>query len=445
MSRIIAVLAAFALPAAAQFGSLSLGIEDESIRYETPSKNDPVALLQNELGSGRAKLAYAGESGYLLSVLQALKVPVSSQTLVFSKTSFQHQIISPQNPRALYFNDEVYVGWVRDGEVIEVSSVDPVQGPIYYTLDQQKAYQPKFTRRDDCLQCHLSPKTLGVPGHVLRSVYPDREGFPQLQAGSFSTDDSSPMKERWGGWYVTGMHGAQRHMGNIVARDKDHPDQLDLDAGANITSLKDRVDLAGYLSPQSDLVALMVLGHQTKMHNLFTRMSYETRMALSQQEAMNRAFHRPLDEFTDSTRRRIASVGDELVKYMLFTEEAKLSEPVRGTSSYQAEFARKGPRDKAGRSLRDFDLKQRLFRYPCSFLIYSPSFDQLPKLALDYVYRKLLSVLTGKETGKAFQTLTPEDRKAILEILLETKPGLPDYWRETSTDSALVKQHANGD
>ncbi len=426
--RSFVLLTLLALPAPAQFGSLSLGIEDDSINYQAPPKNDPIALLQHEIDSGQTKLKFQGESGYLFSVLKALKIPISSQTLVFSRTSFQQHIISPDNPRALYFNDEVYIGWVRGGELIEISSVDPVQGAMFYTLDQSTTGQPKFVRRDECLQCHYSQKTLGVPGHLVRSVYPDNEGLPQLQAGSFSTDHTSPMKERWGGWYVTGTHGDQRHMGNVMVTDKQHPDKLDTDAGANVTSLKSRVDLSGYLAPDSDIVALMVLEHQTKMHNLLTRLSYETRMALSQNEAINRAFHRPLGEWSDSTRRRISSIGDELVKYMLFAEEPKLEGRIQGTSNFETEFPKAGPRDHAGRSLRDFDLQQRMFRYPCSFLIYSPAFDQLPTPARDYVYRKLWSVLTETKPDKTYQNLTGADRKAILEILSETKSDLPAYW-----------------
>ncbi|MSO23718.1 MAG: hypothetical protein EXQ58_10825 [Acidobacteria bacterium] len=190
--------------------SLVLPVEGDAIRYLAPPKDDPVAQLQQRLDRGDVQLEYAAPGGYLLSVLKQLQVSVSSQMLVFSKTSFQQYRIAPAAPRAVYFNDNAYVGWVQGGDVVELSAVDPERGAMFYTLDQRKTDKPRFIRRDECLQCHASPRTLGVPGHFVRSVFPDREGFPQLQAGSFLTDHSSPLKERWGGWYVTGTHGAQR-------------------------------------------------------------------------------------------------------------------------------------------------------------------------------------------------------------------------------------------
>ena len=409
--------------------SFVLSGDDEPIRYDAPPFKDPVAQLQQRMDQGQTRLEYSVPGGYLLSVLKQLNVQPSSQTLVFSKTSFQFQHISPANPRALYFNDEVYVGWVRGGDVVEVSAVDPDRGAMFYSLDQRETDKPRFVRRDECLQCHASPRTQGVPGHLVRSVYPDAEGLPLLQAGSFQTDHTSPLRERWGGWYVTGTHGALRHMGNNWVRDVGRPDQLDMEAGANVTRLQGLVKLDHYLRPDSDLVALMVLEHQTKLHNLLTRANWETRIALHQQDDMNRALGQPSDQWFDSTRRRIHSHVEDLLKYMLFTEEARLDAAVAGTSGFQDEFPKTGPRDRRGRSLRDLDLKTRLFRYPCSFLIYSKAFDALPPAARDHLYRRLHDVLTGKDQSKEFAALSHDDRTAILEILLDTKSGLPDYWK----------------
>ncbi len=411
-----------------------LSLDDGPIQYLLPPKNDPIARLQQRLDRGELQLEYASPGGYLLSVLKQLRVPLSSQTLVFSKTSFQQHRISPETPRALYFNDNVYVGWVRGGDVIEVSAVDPERGAMFYSLDQRKDLKPTFVRREECLQCHASPKTLGVPGHLVRSVFPDPEGVPLLQAGSFLTDHSSPLKERWGGWYVTGTHGAQRHMGNVWVRDKNQPDRLDTTAGANITSLKHSLNLNSFAKPDSDIVALMVLEHQTRLHNLLTRTAWETRIALTQQESMNLALGEPLDRWSDSTRRRIDSQVDNLLRYMLFADEARLTEPVSGTSGFQNEFAQAGPRDHRGRSLRDLDLKQRLFRYPCSFLIYSEAFDALPSAAKERLYQRLWEVLTEQNASKDFAALSKTDRESILEILLETKSGLPEYWQKRKAD-----------
>jgi hypothetical protein len=409
--------------------SLVLPVDDDAIRYFAPPKDDPVAQLQQRLDRGEVHLEYATPGGYLLSVLKQLQIPLSSQMLVFSKTSFQQHRIAPETPRALYFNDNAYVGWVQGGDVVELSAVDPERGAMFYSLDQRKSAKPKFIRREECLQCHASPKTLGVPGHLVRSVFPNREGFPQLQAGSFLTDHSSPLKDRWGGWYVTGTHGAQRHLGNVWVQDPEQPDHLDTEAGANLTNLWKLVQLSTYPTPDSDLVALMVLEHQTRLHNLLTRTNWETRLALTQQMDINRAMGEPLDHWSDSTRRRIQSQVDALLKYMLFTDETRLTEPVSGTSSFQKEFPLAGPKDRRGRSLRDFDLKQRLFRYRCSFLIYSAAFDALPPAAKDCFFQTLWSILNGGDRCQDFASLSKTDRREILEILLETKPGLPAYWK----------------
>lgn len=420
-----ALIALSAAPARAD-----LPIEGEPILYLTAPVHDPVARLQEQLDKGETKLAYDQKQGYLKAVLEQLKVPVSSQMLVFSKTSFQRTKISPHAPRAIYFNDNVYIGYVQDGDVLEASAVDPQQGAVFYLLDQRESDKPVFLRQThDCLQCHASSKTQDVPGHLVRSVYPDDTGIPVFNAGTFTTDHTSPLSERWGGWYVTGKHGSQRHMGNVLVSDKDHPEQLDTAAGANVAQLSGRLDTAPYLAPHSDIVALMVLEHQTQMHNFITAANYQTRLAIHHEKAINEALGRPADALSSHTLQRLKRPAEALVKYMLFVGETKLTDPVEGTSPFTLDFAARGPRDRKGRSLRDFDLHHRLFKYPCSYLIYSEAFDALPARIKEQVYRRLWEVLTGKDTSADFAHLSAEDRQAILEILRETKEGLPDYWK----------------
>jgi hypothetical protein len=221
-------------------------------------------------------------------------------------------------------------------------------------------------------------------------------------------------------------------MGNVnVPRPAHHepPPKLDFAAGTNVADLHGRCEVAPYLSPHSDIVALMVLEHQAHLHNLITRANFHTRLALRDEAAMNRALGRPLDERLDSTLSRVKSVGEPLVKYLLFAEEAPLTDRVEGTSAFAAEFSARGPRDRQGRSLRDFDLEKRMFRYPLSYLIYSEAFDSLPDLARDYVYRRLWHILSGEDKTGKFGHLTDADRQAVMAILCETKPDLPDYWR----------------
>lgn len=427
MRRSVAVAAVslIALPALAQIAVKNQGFvpfSDDPINYRTQAVTDPVAQLQTLLDHGDVKLDYEPQHGYLKSVLDKLEIPISSQTLVFSKTSFQYKKITPRTPRALYFNDDVYIGQVHDGKVIEVVSFDPMQGAIFYILDEHQSDHPVFQRAElDCTQCHIAAGTRGIPGVLLRSIYTMPSGTQAADTQSFITGQQSPLNDRWGGWYVTGTHGSQTHMGNVVVQDKDNPEQLDRAAGANVTNLSKWIEPAAYLTGSSDIVAHLVLGHQTQMHNLITLTNYQTRIALYAAGA---------NPLWDDQRKRYQKPAEELLRYLLFANEAPLESPVKGDSTYAQEFAARGPRDPQGRSLRDFDLHSRIFRYPCSYLIYSKAFDDIPEPAKGYVYHRLLEILTGREQSPDFAKLTGEDRRAILEILLATKPGLPDEWKK---------------
>ncbi len=404
--------------------------DSEAIGYRHAVSQDPVARLQQRINSGEVKLDYSEKNGYLESVLKALNVPASSQGLVFSKTSFQLHRIMPSSPRAIYFNDELYVGWVKGGDVLELAAVDPKLGGVFYMLDQEKTVRPRFQRNDECLQCHASNSTRNVPGFLVRSVYSDARGYPIAPLGGFITTHSSPIKERWGGWYVSGTHGGERHLGNIRFEEKGaeyNPAQL---GTQNLTSLEPRFNTQNYLTPHSDIVALMVLEHQTQAHNLITKIGYETRLALHNQQVMNEALRQANDEMSESTRRRVRNAAADLVRYLLFAGEATWQSPIKGSGSFAKEFAAQGPRDKQGRSLRDLDLKNKLFRYPCSYLIYSKAFDALPKPAMDELYRQLWLALTGETKDKELAAIPAADRQAVIEILRQTKPDLPAYFQQ---------------
>ena len=419
----VAFVVALSQPAAAD------DFDRPPINYSNGRADNVVTQLQARLDGGDAKLPFTDEYGYLPAVLKELKVPHSSQMLVFTKTSLQRDRISPRTPRALYFNDDVYIGFCRLGEVLEVAVADPDLGNVFYTLTQEPAEKPKFQRQtENCLSCHIS-RHQGIPALTVRSVYSDREGNPILSGGSFRTDHSSPFKERWGGWYVTGTHGKQPHLGNLILPRRSVPDDLTNDNGANVTDLKSRIDPGMYLTPHSDLVALMVFEHQTEAHNRIAAANYQTRLAHRDADVLNELDNAPRGRLTEGTARRVDSAADQLVKYLLFAEEARLTDPISGTSSFVEEFAKRGPFDNRGRSLRQFDLTTRLFKYPCSYLIYSTAFDGLPTSVKDRVYQRLWDVLTGKEAGKDYAHLSAADRQAIKEILIETKPVLPDYWK----------------
>jgi hypothetical protein len=418
----VGLLAAFAPMRAEDF-------DRAPIEYSTSKPDNVVTRLQKRMDAGQVKLSFSDDHGYLPAVLKELGIPASSQMLVFSKTSLQRDRISPRTPRALYFNDEVYIGFCRLGELMEVSVADPTLGTVFYTLAQEPTVKPRFQRHtENCLACHLS-RHQGIPANVVRSVYPDRDGNPILSGGSFRTDQSSPLKERWGGWYVTGTHGKQTHLGNMILPRKDVPEDLVNQDGLNITDLKGRIDTGMYLTPHSDLIALMVLEHQAEGHNRITAANYQTRLAHRDADIINEMDNAPRGRLTESTARRVDGAAEQLVKYLLFADETRLTEAIKGTSGFAEEFAKRGPFDKKGRSLRHFDLTTRLFKYPCSYLIYTPAFDGLPETVKERVYRRLWDVLTVKETGKEHAHLSVSDRQAIKEILIDTKPGLPEYWR----------------
>ncbi len=406
---------------------------DEVVRHSDSSDlKDPIALFQKGLDKGTKKLDFDSKYGYLTSVLKAFEIPVSSQTLVFSKTSTQADHTSPKTPRALYFNDKVYIGFAHGDANLDVLSIDPQKGAIFYTLKQFKGVPPRFIRQDACFNCHFGPKTADVPGLFLRSISTEKDGTPVGQVNDFVAGHNSPLKMRWGGWYVTGTHGKDEHLGNVfLGRVKDF-NKLDLAKSSNVTDLSPYFDTSLYLTPHSDSVALLVLDHSTRMQNLIIQANFESKQALHDREQIR---VKGLDASRDWSEKRISQVGEMMVAHMLFRDESKLNGPIKGTSNFQEEFSRRGPFDSKGRSLRQFDLNTRLFRYPCSFLIYSESFDGLPKVAKEYTWKRFIEILTGKDQTLLYSTLESQDRSAVFDILLETKPEFRDYFVKYSSKS----------
>jgi hypothetical protein len=317
------------------------------------------------------------------------------------------------------------VGWVRGSEILELAAVDAEQGGMFYTFDADKGRVPQLDQ-GQCLICHASLRTQGVPGFFVRSVICNPAGRFVSGSPSYVTDHSSPFQERWGGWYVTGTHGSLKHLGNVVCEDEDRAGWLDPEAGQNLQQLPACVASDAYLGQGSDLVALMVLEHQAQMHNLITRAAYEARTAAHQDAGINEALGRPSDYVTESTGRRIAAVSEKLVRYLLFADEYPLSEGVAGTSRFATEFSQRGPHDEKARSLYQLDLHQRLMKYPCSYLIYSPAFDALPEAVQREAGGRLKKILLEPREDDGFPRLTRTDRAVIAEILAETKQN---FWQ----------------
>ena len=308
------------------------------------------------------------------------------------------------------------VGWVRGGEVLEFAANDPRQGAIFYTLDQSTAAPPQFKRNNvNCVSCHTSDVTMNVPGLFLGSVYPEASGMPAY-GPAYLTDHRSPFELRWGGWYVTGRHRADRHLGNAIVKDTADLGGMVTPSTVHVDDLTGRFDPSGYVSTHSDLVALLVMEHQARMTNLITRLGWEARLG----KDADRLLHQ---------------TAAELVDYLLFIDEMPLPGPITGTSSFAADFSGRGPRDSRGRSLRELALTDRLLKYRCSYLIYSEAFDALPNEARALVYARMWEILSGAERDQRYSVIGAAERQAIVEILRDTKDDLPAYFQDVA-DSA---------
>ena len=340
-------------------------------------------------GLDKTGIPFRPVSGYLPGLLSSLAVPIESQVSVFSRTSAQAHLISPENPRVIYFSDDAAVGWVRGSPVVEVARTDPEHGIAFYTVRQDQQVKPVLTPAEGCTACHQSAATLGVPGLLtLSTVEGHVEGAAPV---SVVTDHRTPLETRWGGWYVTGRSTGWKHQGNRVGQ-------------GWLVSLYDQFYDEGYVGQYSDIVALMVLEHQTRMTNLLTLLGRQVKTGA------------PGDE----VKRTIA----ETVDYMLFVDEASLPARIIGTSGFAEYLAALGPRDAKGRSLRDFDLKTRLFRYPCSYMVYSKLFQQLPQAAKDAIYDRLIEILSDDGmTDVRYARLNSDARHAISNILADTQAG----------------------
>lgn len=395
-----------------------LDFEKAPINYSKRTPTDPVYRLSQQVEQGVAELPWETGHGRLRALLRALDIRESSQTLVFSKTSLQISRISPRTPRAIYFNDDVYVGWVQRGDVIEISAADPALGGTFYTLSQNESGSSAIRRETGrCLQCHGSTHTRRIPGHIVRSVYPDRSGQPVFRMGTHITEARSPVSERFGGWYVTGT-GVGTHMGNAWVVAPDENETLDRSHAAGITDLSEFLSTGPYLTQHSDVLALLVLQHQVHVHNALTAANHAGLLTERDAEIMNKALEREPDYRSESTQRRYRSAAEKVVRAVLMCDTPTWEQPIIGTSSFRREFEARGPVDQQGRSLRDLDTSQRLFRYPCSFLVYSEPFTQLHPEVHALALQRIDRILTSGDD--AYAHLSNQDRQNVKAILQET-------------------------
>ena len=416
--RLLLVAAAIGLAIAA--GASTSGRAQESgkalsdnpaIQYAVRPTTDRVGRLSQALARGEQSLQRDSRTGYLLPVLKSLGVPVESQLLVFSKTGVQRAYTSPRTPRALYFDQSVVVGYVPGAPEIELAAHDPQQGVVFYAIDQTAAV-PVITRQTTCLVCHVSESTLDVPGLLARSHIVAADGSVLL--GAHDVDHRTPHPDRWGGWYVTSEGAAppyatRAHAGNMTF------------AGREITSnevfvnwLDSSPETRGYLASSSDVGALLTFDHQMHAINLLTRLNWGSRIASSKGGASDGAVPRLVNEVAD---------------YLLFLGEARLSAPLVPSAGFAKYLESKTPKDRRGRSFGQLELVNRLLRYPCSYMVYSEAFDALPGDVKRAVYRRMIDILSSEAAYGEFSRVTEDDRRAVLEILSDTKPDFPNRER----------------
>jgi hypothetical protein len=413
---------------AVSFGHTALRYDTDypELDYAGAASNNPVARLQSSLDRGEVKLKFNARRGYLDSVLQALKVDPSSQTLVYSKTSLQIDAIRAATPRAIYFNDDTYVAWVQGADrPIEIVAMDRALGPVFYTLPNHDGAPMQLQRETSrCLTCHDSFSMMGggVPRFLFMSTVVSVNGESLTDHPGIDTTDQTPLSERWGGWFVTGRQGELEHLGNILAKSPAEISNLASVQRGNLDTLDSLLDTRPYITDKSDIVALLVFEHQAYIHNLITRANFKSRTVLSKEGSDVPVGTRDWNDLLPKTQVALRRMLEPLVRAMLFADAAGMNGGIKSGSGFDKWFQAQGPRDRHGRSLRQLDLNTRLFRYPMSFLVYSQGFDGLPDSAKGYIYSRFREVLSGQDASAAYSNLSASDRTALLQILSETKP-----------------------
>lgn len=410
-----------ALTLAQRQDALLVSRDHPALEYSATPLHDAVSALNARLAAGTARLTFEPGTGYLKSLLAELQLPVTSQVLVFSKTSLQAAKITERTPRALYFNDTVTVGYIAGADVLEVAVQDPRQGSGFYTLAQTDVAAPELRRGQPCLSCHVSWDTRAVPGRFVLTSHPRRTENDYANGGVI--DHRDPFPTRWGGWYVTGQSVPAQHMGNValVGAHARTPDAMA--PPPKLTDVSARIDTGRYLTPHSDVVALLVLEHQLHALNLITRAGWEHRVAVY--EAAKSGQPETVAGDPDGLAPRVREAVNELADYLLFVEEMPLPGPVRGGSGFAEWFSAQGPKDSEGRSLREFDLRTRLMKHPLSYMVYSEPFAALPPPVRAAVLRRILQVLRGDDHAPKYAHLVRDTRQAIAAILEGTLRDLP--------------------
>lgn len=430
---LVALAAVGSMPA--PVSALDASLEGAPVRY---SETEPDTKLTRFFAAAKGNPVLSGGTHreILDELLSQLGIPVESQVLVFSKTSAQNSFISPETPRALYFSDDLYLGWVQGGD-IEVASFDPRLGMVFHLVKlvgRKPGALPTLVRERSCMNCHAGSSSRDLPGLMVRSVHPSDSGLPFFEAGTYHTRQSSPIEERWGGWYVTGSVEGHHHLGNAIASLSPSGTGIELRPLAEGESLK---TLDGLFSTapyphrgNSEALALMVLEHQVGVHNVLIEANLTTRLTLHRHSEMQKAFGEPVEaDLSESNARILDRLATRVLREMLYVDEIALPGGIEGTGPFQAAFERDKRKNSEGRSLRDLRLYERLMKYRCSHLIYSEAFETLPESIRTRILDQLFLILTQPSEWPEFSHLGDSERRHILGIVKETVPNLPPSWR----------------
>ena len=276
----------------------------------------------------------------------------------------------------------------------------------------------------------------GTPQLLAGSKIADLDGYV-LEPVTENTVDRTPLKKRWGGWYVTGRNGVQPHLGNILVRTKAELTKLDDAKRYNLETLKGLgfLDTKPYLTAKSDIVALMVLEHQITVENQIAYVRFKAPNVLTRIGHGEATKARSWDALPPIAQKALTGMLDRLVRRLTFVDAAAFDDSIAGTAGFEAWFQAQGPRDKQGRSLRTLDLHKRLFKYAVSYLIYSREFDSLPGYAKDYVCMKITNELRGRDGREQHVHPSNADRHATLAILRAT---MPDFFSSHRTHESMV-------
>jgi len=415
LARLLGIAAAAALAGNIRAQDSPPEYELPPIRYSHAKPHDAVARLVAGVADGEVTLR-GSDKEILRTVLRELDIPVESQVVVFSKTSLQVGLIQPSHPRAIYFSDSVYVGWVP-GALVEAAAVDSELGPIFYAFDPDDARDKRrtFVREGTCLRCHGGSLSPDIPGLFTRSLVTAKSGEPLEDQGLERVDDTTPFAHRWGGWYVTGYSGSEDHRGNAFGTARDGRIEFQ-PSDARPTELSGFFDISQYLTGTSDILALMVLEHQTAMHNSLTRATQRMREGLAASDSGAAARLAAIVE----------SSAQDVLDHLLFRGAAPLPDNIGGSEAFRRVFAARALRSKGGDSLRDFSPRGRLFANRCSFLIYSDAFSALPSPIKEKVLTRLGAVLRGADASERYAYLGGDERRRIREVLDDTMPEARD-------------------